>query len=83
MSNWFRTALSKPLKPEAVPGNWSVTLQWQPAYEPDIAAYIIYRSTGAGFNILASVAEPAAYYSDPGLVNHNTYYYMLKTRDMS
>jgi len=78
-----RTALSKPASPSVIPGNRFVQLQWQAAAEPDVSTYIIYKDTGTGYNLLTSLSEPATNYIDSGLINHNTYYYIMMSKDIS
>jgi hypothetical protein len=74
-------APSAPLNLEAVPGDTSVTLSWDASVEPDVFAYRVYRSlvSGAGYALVDEVA--AAAYTDLGLTNGTTYFYVVTALD--
>ena len=68
----------------ANPGDASVALDWADNTEPDLAGYRIYRSTSSGSNGSALTPDPVgSSYSDSGLDNGTTYFYVVTAVDTS
>jgi len=70
----------------ASPDDQSVTLTWTANTESDLAGYNIYRSTtsGSGYSRVATgVIPPPEQYTDDGLINGITYYYVITAVDTS
>lgn len=66
----------------AVPGNSSVTLNWEENPEPDLATYSIYRSTDSGVYDTALATDlPAANFVDNNALNGTTYFYVVTALD--
>ncbi len=63
--------------------NAQVTLDWNDNVEPDLAGYSVYRSTNQGgpyTKINPALVSPSAY-TDTGLTNGTTYYYVVTAED--
>ncbi len=66
----------------AVPGDGEVELSWSANTEPDLAAYVIYRSTSPDpTDSLVSIPAPTTEWLDDGVVNDTTYYYRVRATD--
>jgi hypothetical protein len=67
----------------ATPGNKQVALDWNDNSEPDLASYNVYRATTSGgpYTLVATVT--ASNYTDTGLKNRTTYYYVVTAVDTS
>ena len=69
----------------ATPGNARVTLDWADNAEADLAGYNVYRSTtpgGAYAKINGSLISASAF-TDTGVTNGATYYYVVTAADLS
>ena len=73
----------------AVPGSLTVTpgdtqnvLDWADNSESDLAGYKVFRSTsaGTGYALVSTLGEVSAY-TDTGLSNGTTYYYVVSAQD--
>ena len=81
--------LTAPLTPQDIVvlnGEKQVTLTWQENTEPDLDRYHIYRNSDSSFvptssDLLVSIPAPAVTYTDTGLSNSFTYYYLLTAID--
>lgn len=69
----------------AVAGNASVTLDWANNSESDLAGYNVYRSTtsGSGYAKINGALVTSSAYTDSGLTNGTTYYYVVRALDTS
>jgi len=69
----------------AAAGNASVTLDWATNSEPDLAGYNVYRSTtsGSGYAKVNGALVTSSAYTDSGLTNDTTYYYVVRALDTS
>jgi VCBS repeat-containing protein len=65
----------------ATPGDGQVSLDWADNSEPDLSGYRVYRSTtsGSGYSQIASPGSSA--YTDSGVTNGTTYYYVVTAVD--
>jgi uncharacterized repeat protein (TIGR01451 family) len=78
-----------PLPPtgvQAASGEEQVDLSWSPSAEPDLAGYNVYRSTTppvsiGGTPLNSSALITTTSYTDPGLSNGTTYYYVVTAVD--
>src|SRR5439155_23343143 len=79
------TAPAAPAGLTATAGTGSVSLQWAAGTEPDLAGYDVYRSTtgGGGYVRLESSPLATAAFTDTGVVNGVTYFYVVKAVDKS
>jgi fibronectin type 3 domain-containing protein len=83
--------LTAPLAPEGIVvqnGDEEVTLTWTENAESDLDRYKLYLNTDSSFvptssDLLASISSPAVTYTDTGLINGFTYYYLLTAIDTS
>jgi outer membrane protein assembly factor BamB/fibronectin type 3 domain-containing protein len=83
--------LTAPLAPEGIViqnGDGDVTLTWTANTELDLNRYQIYLNMDSSFvptssDLLASIPAPAVTYTDTGLINGFTYYYLLTAIDTS
>ncbi len=80
-SQVFATPLAAPAAPtnlSATPGDATVTLSWSPS--ANATSYQVFRSTTAGTysSTALTVLNGATTYSDTGLSNGTTYYYIVK-----
>lgn len=68
--------------PQATSG--TLFLDWADNAEPDLAGYNVYRSvtSGSGYQLIASLGTTSQY-SDAGLTNEVTYYYVVTAVDTS
>ncbi len=64
-------------------GNARVDLAWTPNAEPDIHHYKVFRSQTAGgpYTLVASTSGPTPSYTDTGVTNLTTYYYVVQAVD--
>jgi len=64
-------------------GNQQITLDWADNSEPDLAGYHVYRATtSAGpYTRLTTSLLPSSNYTDVGLTNGTTYYYVVTATD--
>ena len=71
---------SPPQNLTASPGDGRVALDWDDSGEPDLAGYNVYRSTAPGGPYARVNGETAAEsgYTDTGLTNGTTYYYIVR-----
>ena len=69
----------------ATAGDESVSLDWADNAEPDLAGYDVYRSTtpGGPYTKVNGSLVTTSDYSDTGLSNGTTYYYVVKAVDTS
>lgn len=69
----------------ATPGKGFVNLAWNANSESNLATYQIYRSTtsGASYQLIASVAGDKHTYADGNIVIGTTYYYVVQTVNTS
>jgi PKD repeat protein/glucose/arabinose dehydrogenase len=67
----------------ASPGDRSARLDWQDNTESDLGGYDVYRSTSAGgpYTKLNSALLTSSDYTDSGLQNGTTYFYVVKASD--
>jgi hypothetical protein len=67
----------------AAPGNESVSLAWNASPEPDVVGYRVYRSdtSGGPYAFIDATASPS--FTDVGLVNDVTVYYVVTAVDSS
>ena len=65
----------------ATAGAGQVTLDWNDNVEPDLQKYNVYRSTTAGGPYSLIVQPVSSAYTDTGLVNGSTYYYVVTAVD--
>ncbi len=65
----------------AAGGDGQVSLGWEANSEPDLAGYILYRSTtpGSGYEEIATLSTTDCL--DTGLTNGESYYYLVKAFD--
>ena len=83
--------LTAPLAPQGIVmqnGEKQVTLTWSENTESDLFGYHLYRNSDSSFvptssDLLASISTPAVTYTDTGLINGFTYYYLLTAIDTS
>ena len=68
----------------ATPGDGQVSLDWADNAEPDLAGYQVHRGTNSGgpYSQLASIGTLSEY-TDTGLTNGSTYYYVVTAEDGS
>ncbi len=64
-------------------GNAQVDLAWSPNTEPDINHYNVYRALtqGGPYTLVASTTGPTPSYTDTGVTNLTTYYYVVQAVD--
>jgi hypothetical protein len=64
----------------ATPGNAQVALAWNANTDPGLAGYYVYRSSTSGgpYTNLTSTPVTNPAYTDTGVVNGSTYYYVVK-----
>ena len=69
----------------ATAGGGTVTLDWNNNSESDLAGYNVYRSitSGSGYTQVNVSLLSSSDYSDSGLTNGTTYYYVVKAEDFS
>jgi hypothetical protein len=74
-------APAAPTHLQAVPGDGSVSLTWDPSPEPDVVSYGVYRGAASGgpYSLVATVGEAA--FLDQGLPNGVTVYYVVTAMD--
>ncbi len=67
----------------ATPGDALINLNWNDNGESDLASYSVYRATASGgpYSLTASVS--VSQYTDSGLTNGTTYYYIVTALDGS
>ncbi|MHC4618340.1 MAG: CBM96 family carbohydrate-binding protein [Planctomycetota bacterium] len=77
------TAPSAPTGLGATAGDTQVTLDWNNNSESDLAGYNVYRdtSTGGPYTLIATDVQASAY-TDTGLTNDTTYYYVVTAVDI-
>jgi len=81
--------LTAPLTPQDIVllnGEKQVTLTWSENTEPDLDRYHLYRNSDSSFvptssDLLASITPSAVTYTDTGLSNGYSYYYLLTAID--
>ena len=69
----------------ATAGDGSVDLDWGDNGEGDLAGYTVYRGTGVGgpFNAVNGALLGTSQFTDSGLANGTTYWYVVTASDMS
>ena len=69
----------------ATPGNTEVALDWNDNAEPDLAGYNVYRSTtpGGPYSQVNGPLVTVSNYTDTGLSNGTTYYYVVRAENDS
>lgn len=75
---WFDVVcLASPTSLNAVPGDKSITLSWDPV--AGAASYTLYWANSPGVSTLTATAikDVTSPYTHPGLSNYNTYYYIV------
>ena len=77
------TAPATPSAFVASAGNEQVTLSWDDNSEPDLAGYEVYRSMTSDQNYTPIASVTMSSYTDTGLSNGNTYYYVVAAIDLS
>jgi fibronectin type 3 domain-containing protein len=80
------TPPSAPAGLGASAGNGSATLTWSPVSATDLAGYTVYRSTTTGgpyTKVSGSSLVGSTTYTDSGLTNGTTYYYLVRAVDTS
>jgi hypothetical protein len=86
---YFSDLASIPLAPPAnltaVPGDRSVSLDWDDNTEPGLKGYNVYRSTESGTGYTQLNIEPVSEseYADSNLTNGTTYYYIVTAVNLS
>lgn len=79
------TAPAVPTELVAFTGDGTIDLDWADGGEADLGGYRVYRATFAGgaYTALNVTLLPASSYTDPGLQNGVTYYYVVTALDIS
>jgi hypothetical protein len=72
---------SAPTGLTALAGNATVALSWSPNTEPDLTGYRVYRGTSPGGPYKFVSATEKAGFTDTGLVNGQTVYYVVTATD--
>ena len=69
----------------ALAGNGSVSLDWNPSSESDVAGYRVYRSTVSGgpYGELTGAPTTATGYEDASVVNGTTFHYVVAAQDFA
>jgi hypothetical protein len=67
----------------ATAGNTQMFLDWNDNTEPDLAGYNVYRSTTSGGPYTKAATTTVSNYTDTGLTNGITYYYVVTAFDSS
>ena len=78
--------LTPPATPTGVQttvANQQVDLDWIDNIEPDLASYSVYRSTTSGVPYSLIDTVTLSNYTDTGLVNGTTYYYVVTATDIA
>ncbi|MFC2059965.1 hypothetical protein ACFLTZ_02575 [Chloroflexota bacterium] len=67
----------------ATPGDFQVSLDWNDNTEPDLSGYNVYRSltSGSGYSKVNGSLASTSNYTDTGLSNNSTYYYVVTAVD--
>ena len=67
----------------ATPASAQVSLDWADNAEPDLAGYNVYRSTSTGgpYTKVNGALVTVSNYTDTGLTNGTTYYYVVRAED--
>lgn len=73
------TAPTQPTGLTATAGDTKVALDWADNAESDLAGYNVYRDSGSGYALVASVSSSA--YTDSGLTNDKQYCYQVTAED--
>jgi hypothetical protein len=65
--------------------NGNLVISWDPNTESDLAGYRIYRSnsSGSGYVLVGTVDKAVTSFTDTGLENGKTYYYVITALDSS
>ena len=81
---WISDPPAAPTGLTATANNARVDLNWSDNSEPDLAGYTVFRADTAGgpYTSLAP-GLGASVYSDTGVVNGTTYYYVVTATDTS
>ncbi|MFC1976782.1 hypothetical protein ACFLWS_00720 [Chloroflexota bacterium] len=67
----------------ATPSDGEVSLDWNDNTDPDLDGYNVYRSlTGDNYTYVDNVTAPTSNYTDTGLSNNVTYYYVVTAVDL-
>ena len=79
-------ALTIPTAPQqltAQPDDGKITLIWQEIDDPDIAGYVVYRSTteGGGYTRIAEALTESVYIDEDGLNMDRRYYYRVRSEN--
>jgi len=79
------TAPSAPVGLGAAAGDSFIDLDWADSGEADLAGYRVYRSTSVGgpYTELNTTLLTVSGYTDPGLVNGVTYFYIVTASDIA
>jgi len=77
------TAPAAPTGLTATAGDTQVSLDWGDNVEPDLASYKVYQSTTIGGPYTEVATTTVSDYTDTGLTNDTTYYYVVTALDSS